>query len=168
MCLCFQKASHPTSSADSPDAGSQVMGPHCRARFDYDGGEPGDLTFVADDIIQLKEKVGEEWLKGSLRGHTGIFPVEYVEILVDLPKAELETASTGMPPPSVWTDGAKMELLRMGLCPGAWGGLEEMLCRGSSGCVWSGSFSSQCCWVMCLSLVLPAVPETTLRNGSMM
>ena len=62
-----------------------VSGPRCVARFDFDGGEPDDLEFVADDVIRLVEHVSDEWLRGELRGKTGVFPVSFVEIVEDLP-----------------------------------------------------------------------------------
>ena len=55
------------------------------ARFDYEATEAEDLGFVAGDIIQLVEHVGDEWLRGELDGKTGVFPVAFVEIVEHLP-----------------------------------------------------------------------------------
>ena len=64
-----------------------MIGPRCRARFDYEGGEDGDLAFSAGDVIRLVEKVGDEWLRGEVKGRRGIFPLAFVEIVEDLPNA---------------------------------------------------------------------------------
>ncbi|XP_022084536.1 protein app1-like [Acanthaster planci] len=66
---------------------SNVSGPRCKAKFDYDSTNPNDLTFKEGDLIQLMEDVGSQWLKGQLRGKTGIFPESFVEVLEPLPTA---------------------------------------------------------------------------------
>lgn len=63
-------------------------GPRCLARFDYNGEDSSDLAFVEGDIIQILERIGEEWMKGELNQRTGIFPVSFVEIIEDLPVFE--------------------------------------------------------------------------------
>lgn len=63
-------------------------GPRCLARFDYNGEDPSDLAFVEGDVIQILERIGEEWMKGELSQRKGIFPVSFVEIIEDLPVVE--------------------------------------------------------------------------------
>jgi hypothetical protein len=46
--------------------------------------EPGDLQFRKGDVITLLEPVVKDWWKGSLRGNTGIVPLNYVEVLQNL------------------------------------------------------------------------------------
>ena len=42
-----------------------------------------ELTFKEGDLIMLKTRVGNEWLRGKLiGGQEGIFPRSYVEIVV--------------------------------------------------------------------------------------
>jgi len=65
----------------------QMSGPRCVARFDYEATEPEDLGFTAGEVIRLKERVGDEWLRGELSGKTGVFPVAFVEIVEHLPSA---------------------------------------------------------------------------------
>ena len=45
------------------------------------------------------ERVGDEWLRGEVRGRHGIFPASFVEIIEDLPP-EVETvpAAAGAAP----------------------------------------------------------------------
>ena len=61
-----------------------------RALFDFTPSEPGELPFRKGDIIAVLESVYKDWWKGSLRGQTGIFPLNYVEKLQDPTREELE------------------------------------------------------------------------------
>lgn len=61
-----------------------------RALFDFQPSEPGELQFKKGDIIAVLESVYKDWWKGSLRGHTGIFPLNYVEKLQDPTREEME------------------------------------------------------------------------------
>jgi SH3 domain-containing protein 19 len=72
-----------------------LTGPRCVARFDYEAGEPDDLDFMSGDVIRIVERVNVEWLRGELRGKTGVFPVAFVEILEDLPISDSAAASQG-------------------------------------------------------------------------
>lgn len=60
-------------------------GPRCVARFEYIGDQKDELSFSEGETIVLKEYVNEEWAKGELRGTSGIFPLNFVEIIEDLP-----------------------------------------------------------------------------------
>ncbi|KAK3700899.1 ESCRT-0 subunit protein hse1 [Vermiconidia calcicola] len=61
-----------------------------KALYDFAPSEPGELAFRKNDIIAVLESVYKDWWKGSLRGNTGIFPLNYVEKLQDPTKEELE------------------------------------------------------------------------------
>lgn len=61
-----------------------------RALYDFTPSEAGELAFRKNDIIAVLESVYKDWWKGSLRGQTGIFPLNYVEKLQDPTKEELE------------------------------------------------------------------------------
>jgi signal transducing adaptor molecule len=61
-----------------------------RALFDFQPSEPGELQFRRGDVIAVLESVYKDWWKGSLRGQTGIFPLNYVEILSDPTQEELQ------------------------------------------------------------------------------
>ncbi|KAL9052354.1 MAG: hypothetical protein Q9162_005446 [Coniocarpon cinnabarinum] len=60
-----------------------------RALFDFVPSEPGELQFRKGDIIAVLESVYKDWWKGSLRGQTGIFPLNYVEKLQDPTEEEM-------------------------------------------------------------------------------
>lgn len=61
-----------------------------RALFDFVPSEPGELQFKKGDVIAVLESVFKDWWKGSLRGQTGIFPLNYVEKLADPTPDELQ------------------------------------------------------------------------------
>ncbi|KAI0173555.1 hypothetical protein GGR52DRAFT_543490 [Hypoxylon sp. FL1284] len=60
-----------------------------RALFDFVPSEPGELEFKKGDIIAVLESVYKDWWRGSLKGRTGIFPLNYVEKLADPTPDEL-------------------------------------------------------------------------------
>ena len=61
-----------------------------RALFDFQPSEAGELQFRKGDIIAVIESVYKDWWKGSLRGQTGIFPLNYVEKLADPTQDDLQ------------------------------------------------------------------------------
>ena len=52
-----------------------------RALFDFTPSESGELAFRRGDVIIVLDSVYRDWWRGSLRGNTGIFPVNYVEVV---------------------------------------------------------------------------------------
>ncbi|KAH6681177.1 class E vacuolar protein-sorting machinery protein HSE1 [Plectosphaerella plurivora] len=60
-----------------------------RALFDFVPSEPGELEFKKGDVIAVLESVFKDWWRGSLKGKTGIFPLNYVEKLTDPTPDEL-------------------------------------------------------------------------------
>uniref|UniRef100_H2LU77 SH3 domain containing 19 n=1 Tax=Oryzias latipes TaxID=8090 RepID=H2LU77_ORYLA len=61
------------------------IGPRCVARFDFEGEHSDELTFFEGDVIQLQKYVGEEWAQGQIGASIGIFPLNFVEVVEDLP-----------------------------------------------------------------------------------
>ncbi|KAL7799195.1 hypothetical protein V8C37DRAFT_366950 [Trichoderma ceciliae] len=61
-----------------------------RALFDFVPSEPGELEFKKGDVIAVLESVYKDWWRGSLKGKTGIFPLNYVEKLTDPTPEEMQ------------------------------------------------------------------------------
>ncbi|KAI8508452.1 hypothetical protein Bbelb_135510 [Branchiostoma belcheri] len=72
-----------------------IRGPRCKARFDFEGESEGDLSFEEGDVISLLERVGDEWMKGELKGKAGIFPLSFVEVIENLPIDTVTASSDG-------------------------------------------------------------------------
>ena len=97
-----QQASGAVSMSERDDSEAQPAPPgaqqgttaatvsRVRALYDFTPSEPGELAFRKNDVIAVLESVYKDWWKGSLRGQTGIFPLNYVEKLQDPTKEELE------------------------------------------------------------------------------
>ncbi|KAG4028358.1 hypothetical protein MFRU_022g00780 [Monilinia fructicola] len=61
-----------------------------RALYDFQATDADELQFRKGDIIAVVGSVYKDWWKGSIRGKTGIFPLNYVEKLVDPTPDELQ------------------------------------------------------------------------------
>ena len=99
----LQPQAESSSSAAAPENQTQVApaGPvlsgtsvatvsRVRALYDFQPSESGELQFRKGDVIAVLESVYKDWWKGSLRGQTGIFPLNYVEKLPDPTVEELQ------------------------------------------------------------------------------
>jgi len=78
------------SSQSLPSGTTPATVSRVRALYDFQPSEPGELQFRKGDVIAVLESVYKDWWKGSLRGQTGIFPLNYVEKLQDPTPEELQ------------------------------------------------------------------------------
>lgn len=77
-------------SQPAPQGTTAATVSRVKALYDFVPSEPGELQFRKGDIIAVLESVYKDWWKGSLRGQTGIFPLNYVEKLADPTQDELQ------------------------------------------------------------------------------
>lgn len=57
------------------------VGSKVRAMFDYAAADDTELSFKADDFINVVKNDGSipDWLTGELNGKVGLFPANYIE-----------------------------------------------------------------------------------------
>ncbi|XP_043084541.1 endophilin-A3b isoform X2 [Puntigrus tetrazona] len=78
-----QTTDKPTSNNDSHPHLDQ---PCCQALYTFQPENQGELRFKEGDVIILTSQIDENWYEGVIRGEAGLFPMNYVKVLVPLPQ----------------------------------------------------------------------------------
>lgn len=58
------------------------------ALYDFQSTQAGDLTLKQGDVVFLITKVSDDWLEGQIANRTGIFPANFIDIIVPLSDTE--------------------------------------------------------------------------------
>lgn len=51
----------------------------CEVQYSYAANQPDELTIEPGDVINVTEKIDNDWWQGELNGKVGIFPASYVQ-----------------------------------------------------------------------------------------
>ena len=54
------------------------------AKYDFTGSVSDELSFAKGDKIEVTEVISDDWLRGKLGGHEGMFPRTFVELSQEL------------------------------------------------------------------------------------
>jgi len=70
-----------TTKSTKPTPAGKKINKKVRALYDYTAQNPDELTFKANDIIEVTEEMsnGKDWWMGRLNSQTGLFPRTYIE-----------------------------------------------------------------------------------------
>jgi len=77
------------------DSAPPLGQPCCRALYSFQTENQGELSFKEGDIIILTNQIDENWYEGMIRGVSGLFPMNYVKVLVPLPQWRWERTASG-------------------------------------------------------------------------
>lgn len=72
-------------TAEKMPAMEKTLG-KCKALFEFLAEQEGELSLKVGDTIITTAWINDEWLQGTCNDKEGIFPVQFVQILEDLPK----------------------------------------------------------------------------------
>ncbi|XP_050041946.1 dynamin-binding protein-like [Dermacentor andersoni] len=69
------------------------LAPYARSKFSFEAQYPNELSFQEGELVTLIRHVDDEWTEGELNGRVGLFPTEYVDIIVDCADPAVNTAA---------------------------------------------------------------------------
>lgn len=63
----------------------------CKALYEFEADEPGELAFVVGEVIITTEKINNDWMSGKIGDREGLFPLSLVKVVKELvqPSGEL-------------------------------------------------------------------------------
>ena len=100
---CFETRTHrrnrsyTTESFRSYDA---EVTPYGKTLFPFIAENPNELTFFDNEIVVLIRYVDDQWMEGEINGQRGIFPINYIDIIVDCARgSEPQNGTTSAAPP---------------------------------------------------------------------
>uniref|UniRef100_A0A915DAM7 Uncharacterized protein n=1 Tax=Ditylenchus dipsaci TaxID=166011 RepID=A0A915DAM7_9BILA len=72
-------------SSNSKDNNKPKSNAQCKAIYDFEAQNPGELEFKEGQVINLVSQIDENWYEGQINGKSGFFPISYVQVTIPLP-----------------------------------------------------------------------------------
>ena len=72
--------------------------PYGKTLFPFIAENPNELTFFDNKIVVLIRYVDDQWMEGEINGQRGIFPINYIDIIVDCARGSEPQNGTAAPP----------------------------------------------------------------------
>lgn len=60
--------------------------PHAVVLHDFAAEQVDDLNLTSGEIVYLLEKIDADWYKGKCGNQTGVFPANYIKVIIDVPE----------------------------------------------------------------------------------
>ncbi|KAK6300802.1 neutrophil cytosol factor 4 [Coregonus clupeaformis] len=78
-----------------PNKTDVFSSPRAEVVFDFSGSGRLELSMKAGEVIFLLRRVNTDWLEGTVRDRTGIFPESFVKIIKPLPESDSDGEGGG-------------------------------------------------------------------------
>ncbi|KAK2582160.1 hypothetical protein KPH14_004519 [Odynerus spinipes] len=81
--FCTSKEEVPEDNDRDDNANSFDVKPYAITLYPFNAQFPNELSFGVGEVVHLIKHVDSEWMEGSIDENKGIFPMSYVNIIVD-------------------------------------------------------------------------------------
>ncbi|XP_064477545.1 dynamin-binding protein-like [Ornithodoros turicata] len=89
------EATNSEDNEDSTGSGyhslNSGIAPYARAKYPFSAQYPNELSFSEGELITMIRHIDDEWTEGELNGEVGLFPTDFVDIIVDCSEAAAPT-----------------------------------------------------------------------------
>lgn len=72
-----------TNTTSNCKLSSLDVKPYAITLYPFNAQFPNELSFCTGEVVHLVKHIDSEWMEGMIDDHKGIFPISYVDIIVD-------------------------------------------------------------------------------------
>ncbi|XP_031837461.1 rho guanine nucleotide exchange factor 38 isoform X2 [Nomia melanderi] len=66
-----------------PNVNTLDVKPYAITLYPFNAQFPNELSFAAGEVVHLIRHIDSEWMEGTIDNHKGIFPISYINIILD-------------------------------------------------------------------------------------